>query len=146
MSGDFPVNLARGITSQDCLVEGQLKPCVFQFTRDEETGLHVMSIQWLDDEKSEQVAKSMLRRDDGDPKFGLGFAVLATRVLDEIKYIECYQGLEYCRVPNYSPECYNPYHGHITVPIEMRSVRRQLASELALNSKLYRFDEPLPIE
>lgn len=146
MNGDYPANLARGITSKDCLIEGQLKPCVFQFTRNESTGLHEMSIQWLDNEESEQIAKSMLRYDDGNPKFVLGFAVLATRVLDEIRSLECYHGLEYCRVPNNSPEHYNPYHGHITVPIEMRSLRRQLASELALNSKLYRFDDHLPLE
>lgn len=140
MNEDLPTNLARGITSQDCLVEGQMKSCVFQFLKNEKEGMYGLSIQWLDNEESEQIAKAM-RGKRGDPKYILGFAVMTTHDLEEIKLIECYQNMEYMRVPNDS----NPYHGHITIPIEAGSIKRQLASELVLRSTFYTFEDSLPV-
>lgn len=146
MTRDYPEYLARGVTNSDCLTDGQMKHCVYQFTENTDKSLYELSIQWLDNPESEKIAKDMANTNRGSPKFILGFAVMSVKALDEIKMINDYKGMDYCRVPNRSETMWNPYHGHITVPCEMKKIkRRQLAAELVLRSDHYKYDEKLPV-
>lgn len=146
MTGEFPTHLARGITSSECVDGATIKKCVFRFSENIEERLREMSIQWLDNEESEQIAKNMLKRDKTGPKFGLGFAVIRTEDLEGLKKTEYYKDMSYCRAPTDVPGFYNPYHGHITLPLDARTISKQLASELALISKKYEYEEALPTD
>lgn len=144
MDERYPEYLARGITRSECLDGDTLKRCIFQFSK-EEGDRWAMSIQWLDNPESETIAKAMLRRDGSGPKYGLGFAVISTRALEDIRSQGVYRGLEYHRVPNLSEGHYNPYHGHITISSQTSALTRQLAAELVMRSRMYRYDDPLPV-
>lgn len=146
MTRDFPTHLARGITSPQCIDGASIKKCVFSFSKNQKENLYEMSIQWLDDQKSAQIAKSIMKHDKPVPIFVLGFAVMRTEDLEDLKKIEDYANMDYCRAPTDTPEYQNPYHGHITLPLDARIVSRQLASELAMISTKYEYDQPLPTD
>ena len=146
MTSDFPTYLARGITSPECVDGATIKKCVFRFSENAEDNLLEMSIQWLDNQESERIAKDMMKHNKPGPKFGLGFAVICTKELEELRKIEGYKDMHYHRVPTIIPGFNNPYHGHITLPIDARMISRQLASELAMRSSKYDYDQPLPTD
>ena len=145
MTEDYPTYCARGVTDSDCISDGQMKHCVFQFVENKGNQLYELSIQWLDNDESEKIAKEMMKRNMDEPKFISGFAVILKDTLDDIK--TTYSVMDYCRVPNRSENAWNPYHGHITVPNSIgRIERRQLAAELAHRSEYYRYDMRLPVD
>ncbi len=146
MTRDFPTHLARGVTSPDCIDGTSIKKCVFSFSKNQKEGLYEMSIQWLDNQESAKIAKDVLKRDSPVPKFGLGFAVIQTEDLEKLRKVEDYTDMDYCRAPTNTPEYQNPYHGHITLPLDTRISKRQLASELAMISTKYEYDQPLPTD
>lgn len=135
MTDSFPTSLARGVTRKECLDGKTLKACAFKFFKNHDNGLSEMSIQWLDNWESEEILKRM--RKDDHPQFMLGFGILQTATLDHMKALKEYEGMDYC----YARSEANPYHGHITVPLEKDEITRQIAAELAHIAKYVSFGE-----
>lgn len=141
----FPDNIARGISNSDCIKTGGIVPkCVFQFSWNKQEGISEMSIQCLDNEESVAILKRYYNAGRDRPKYGPGFLVLKTDSLEIIRSSGVYPGFDYYRVPNYSGDNPNPYHGHIVISSEDKVEIRQLASDLALNSSFYSYDSELP--
>lgn len=141
----YPKHFARGITRPECVSGDEVKRCTFEFKKNPNGDLWELSVQWLDNEESENILKSMRRKDSDHPQFVIGFAVLPTEKLEEIRKIEEYNVLEYSRVPTETPFFHNKYHGHLSVPKIEPRIRKQLGAELAHRSKKYAFDQKLPV-
>jgi hypothetical protein len=141
----YPDNWARGISRKKYLrkdSEHPLKPVTFEYMKNRENGMGEISIIWLENREAEEIAKNMLKRNSDELMFILGFAVMMTNKMDEIISDPYYGGdVTYCHAPSHS----NPYHGHICIPLKKDELARQLASELADNAALYRYDESLPV-
>lgn len=138
MTGDtFPDHSARGITIKECVDGKSIRRCVFTFEKSEVVDRKEISIQWLDNQESVKQMKSRMKNEH--PQFILGFAVLKTSDLEELKYVSDYRGMDYIR----SPSSGNNYHGLITITPQVNA--RLLAAELAIRAEKFEFSQELPV-
>lgn len=141
----YPDNWARGISKKRYLCsdpEHPLKPVTFEYRKNLENGMGEISIIWLENREAERIAKSMLKAGSDELMFIKGFAVMETEKMEEIISDPYYGGnIYYCHALSRN----NPYHGHICIPLEKDELARQLASDLADNAVLYKFEDPLPV-
>lgn len=141
MTSDYPPYLARGISNQECVSEGTIHKCVFQFSKNtgRRENLLEMSITWLDDRGAEKTIKSQMKGDH--MQFRYGFAVIRRLDLDNLISLDDFNKFHYERAR--TPD--NPYHGNILVDDSVESVRiRRFNVELRNMSEFYKADDELP--
>ena len=131
---DYPNSMIKGIANDSFIDDdGSPSASLFSFQPREHIqrpdGYLEESINWYDDEGALTHILEQLK-EDGDPKFKIGCAILLKEDIDQIRrrpFVQSY--LEYERRPIDE----NPYHGNLLLSDKVaKSVKRKISATIAL--------------
>jgi hypothetical protein len=128
---NYPENCLRGISVPDHILEdGSVSTVAFNFSDViREDGWKELSVNWDDDENSKETLLNQ-KRENGEPQFKVGYAIVPRNELDHLINQPMVNGtLSYERLPIEN----NKYHGNILLKSNLpKPTIRKIQAGLAL--------------